>query len=225
MLNGFANVIIPPDDEPGGSELGVVPYIEGMINAFFGAGEPRIYAGGPYSGRTPNPDGTYPENDFETFIELDRVLDFSWRVQIFGSAGVTGGAPNDALLGPVIALKDQLTTGLDMAHSLAKGTPDYQALYDAMTDDFQELIFELVTQAAWAAPEYGGNPGLAGWQMVHFEGDSLPLGYTIWNGVGYEERSDSPMSTPNLYDPEPLTPEIEALLTTVTNVLGGRVNT
>jgi hypothetical protein len=224
MLNGFADVIIPPDDEPGGSALGVVPYIEGLLAAFDDPTQPRIYAGGPFSDRNPNPDGTFPENGFETFIELDRVLDFAWRVQIFGSQGV-GGAPNDALLGAVVAMKDQLTTGLDMAQSMVIGTPVYQALFDAMPADFQELIFDLVTQAAWAAPEYGGNPELAGWNMVHFEGDSLPLGYSQWNGTGYDERSDSPMSTPNPSDPEPLTSDIEMLLAEVTSVLGGKVNT
>jgi len=30
----------------------------------------------------------------------------------------------------------------------------------------------------YAAPEYGGNRGLAGWQAVGFEGDVQPRGYT-----------------------------------------------
>jgi hypothetical protein len=224
MLNGFADVLIPPDDQPGGSHLGVVPYIEGLLNAFFVSGPPLIYAGGPCSDRNPNPDGSFPANDFENFLPLDRVLDLSWRVQIFGSASVASGAPNDALLGPVIALKDQLTAGLDLAQAMANGhgMPDYQAIYDAMDPDFQDLLFDLVTQAAWAAPEYGGNPDLNGWKMVHFEGDSLPLGYSQWNGAGYDERSDSPLSTANPSDPEPMTSDIESLLATVTNVLGGK---
>jgi hypothetical protein len=224
MLDGFADVLIPPDDQPGGSALGVVPYIEGLLNAYFVAGPPMIYAGGPFSDRNPNPDGSIPTNDFETFLPLDRVLDLSWRVQIFGSAGVPNGAPNDALLGPVAALKDQLTAGLDRAQMMANGhgTPDYQALFDAMPSDFQDLLFDLVTQAAWAAPEYGGNPNLAGWKMVHFEGDSLPLGYSQWNGTGYTERAASPLSTANPSDPEPMDPDIESLLATVTSVLGGK---
>jgi hypothetical protein len=221
MLNGFADVIIPPDDQPGGSALGVVEYIENLLAAFTTTGTPPIYAGGPFSGRTPNPDGTAVSDDFSTFIELDRVLDYAWRVQLEGSAGV-GGAPNDALLGPVVAMKDQLVAGLDAAQKVMSGKPDYPFIFSAMTPDFQQLVFDLVTQAAWAAPEYGGNTDLAGWDMVHFEGDSLPLGYSQWNGTGYTERPDSPMSTPNLSDPEPMTSDVEALLDEVVSALGGR---
>jgi hypothetical protein len=220
MLDGFADVIIPPDDQPGGSALGVVAYIENLLAAFTTNDTPAIYAGGPFSGRTTDANGDAVANDFETFIELDRVLDFAWRVQLLGSDGV-GGAPNDALLGPVVALKDQLTTGLDMAQTVMTGKPDYAFIFGAMTPDFQQLVFDLVTQAAWAAPEYGGNPELAGWDMVHFEGDSLPLGYTQWNGTGYTERPEAPMSTANPSDPEPLTADVEALLDEVVSALGG----
>jgi hypothetical protein len=220
MLSGLADVIIPADDQPGGSQLGVVPYIETLLNAFASSNPddaPRIYAGGPVSNRSGG-----STNDFASFIELDRVLELAWRVQIFGSAGVAGGAPNDALAGAAVALKDQLTAGLDMAQQILGGGPaDYQFAFDGLPADFQQLIFDLVTQAAWAAPEYGGNPNLAGWQMVHFEGDSLPLGYSQFNGTGYTERPDSPMSTPNPADPEPLTADVEMLLDDVVSVLGG----
>ena len=224
MLRGFADVIIPPDDQPGGSALGVVAYIEALVAAFDASGAPRIYAGGPFSDRNPNLDGTMPANDFTSFVELDRVLDAAWRIQISGSAGLPDGAPNDALLGPVIALEAQLKHGLAAARATVKGTPNYQVLYDALPSDFQQLVFDLVTQAAWAAPEYGGNPNLAGWNMVHFEGDSLPFGYSRWNGVGYDERPYAPMSTANPSDPEPLTMEVEQLLSTVVAALGGRDN-
>jgi hypothetical protein len=223
MLNGFADVIIPPDDEPGGSALGVVEYIENLLAAFTTTDTPPIYAGGPFSGRMPNPDGTAVTDDFSTFIELDRVLEYAWRVQLQGSAGVVG-APNDALLGPVVAMKDQLTAGLDLAQTVMTGKPDYAFIFGAMTPDFQQLVFDLVTQAAWAAPEYGGNPELAGWDMVHFEGDSLPLGYSQWNGTGYTERPESPMSTPNPSDPEPMTSDVAALLDEVVSALGGRTS-
>jgi len=58
--------------------------------------------------------------------------------------------------------------------------------------------------------------------MVHFEGDSLPLGYSQWNGTGYDERPDSPMSTANPSDPEPMTSDVAALLDEVVSALGGR---
>src|SRR5258705_11691360 len=75
LLEDFADVVIPPDDQPGGAKLGAVAYIEGLIDAYYGVGAPRIYAGGPFSDRNALPDGTIPANDFLTWAELDRVSD------------------------------------------------------------------------------------------------------------------------------------------------------
>jgi len=221
MLEDLADVVIPPDDQPGGAKLGAVAYIEGLLQAFYGVGAPRIYAGGPYSGRQPDFDGNLVDNDFVTFIELDRVNDLAWRLFIFGSEGVAGGGPNDALLGPTPSLKQRLTDGLDAA--IAMNVKDRAKLFDALDDDFRSLMIDLVSEAAFAAPEYGGNPGLAGWKMIHFEGDSQPLGYSHFDGTNFVERGDAPLSTANPgEDPEPLTDDIRSILATVTSVLGGR---
>ncbi len=221
MLEDLADVIIPPDDQPGGAKLGAVAYIEGLINAFYGVGAARIYAGGPFSDRNPTFDGQAVPNDFVTFIELDRVSDLQWRLFVFGSDAV-GGGPNDAIAGPVIGLKDRLTQGLDAA--IAMHVADRAKLFDALDDDFRSLLIDLVTEAAFAAPEYGGNPGGAGWQLVHFEGDSLPRGYSSYDGTSYVERPEAPLSTANPGDdPDPLTDDVHALLTTVVGVLGGKV--
>lgn len=221
MLEDLANVVIPPDDQPGGAKLGAVAYIEGLLQAFYGVGAARIYAGGPFSGRQTDFDGNPVGNDFVTFIELDRVNDMAWRLFVFGSDGVTGGGPNDALLGPTPSLKQRLTDGLDAA--IAMNVADRAKLFDALDDDFRALLIDLVTEAAFSAPEYGGNPGLAGWKMVHFEGDSQPLGYSHFDGTSYVERADAPLSTPNPGDdPEPLTDDIRSILATVTSVLGGK---
>ena len=211
LLEDFANVIIPPDDQPGGAALGAIAYIEGLIGAFYGIGAARIYAGGPYSGRNPAPDGTLVENDFVTFIELDRVSDAAWRLFIFGDDTTPG-------------LRARLQTGLDGA--AAMHIADRAKLFDQLDDDFRSLLIDLVTEAAFAAPEYGGNPGLAGWKMIHFEGDIQPLGYSQWDGTQYVERPEAPLSTANPGDdPEPLSDDIRDLLTTVIGVLGGRVRT
>jgi hypothetical protein len=209
MLEDLADVIIPPDDQPGGAALGAVAYIEGLIGAYYGVGAPRIYAGGPFSGRNPLPDGTPVENDFVTFVELDRVSDAAWRLFIFGDDTTPG-------------LRARLQAGLDAAAQLK--VADKAQLFDALDDDFRQLLIDLVTEAAFAAPEYGGNPGLAGWKMIHFEGDSQPLGYSQFDGTNYIERPEAPLSTPNPGDdPEPLSDDIRQLLTTVIGVLGGRV--
>ena len=43
---------------------------------------------------------------------------------------------------------------------------------------FTALLFEHTIEGLYAAPEYGGNRGLAGWQDIAFPGDSQPRGYT-----------------------------------------------
>jgi hypothetical protein len=223
LLESFADVIIPPDDTPGGAKLGAVAYIEGLISAFYGVGAaPRIYASGPFSDRNPNPDGTYPENDFLNFVELDRVNDTAWRLFVFGSSALPNGAPNEAIYGPVVGLRDRLKQGLDDAAAMKVADP--QKLFDVLDDDFRQLLIELVTEAAFSAPEYGGNPNLAGWQLVHFEGDSQPQGYSQFDGTSYVERPEAPLSTPNPGpDPDPLDDNTQSILVTVVGVLGGKV--
>jgi hypothetical protein len=163
-----------------------------------------------------------PANDFYNFIELDRVTDASWRLFVFGSSALPNGAPNEALLGPAIGLRDRLKQGLDDAAAMHVADP--VKLFDALPDDFRSLLIDLVTEAAFAAPEYGGNPGGAGWKMIHFEGDSQPQGYSQFDGTQYVERPEAPLSTPNPGpDPEPLADDVAQLLTTVVGVLGGRV--
>ena len=204
MLGAFADVILPPDDQPGGRELGTVAYIEVLAKAY-DAVIPKIYAGGPFSDRSGG-----ARDDFATFIELDRVNDAAWRLAIAGDASTPG-------------LLARLKAGLAAARAMNISDP--AALFDLLDDDFRHLLIELVSEAAWAAPEYGGNHDLAGWRMIHFEGDSQPRGYSQWNGAGYDERPDAPMSTANPADPEPLTDDVRTVLREVIAFLGGRVFT
>ena len=160
-----------------------------------------MYAGGPFSDRNAipaadgSPSGVLPPNDFATFIELDRVALASANFRVFGSTGFPGGAPNDAVLGPVLGLKAQLAAGLDAAIAMSAKDPeslsqdDGVKLFDAQPDDFKSLVIDLVCEGAFAAPEYGGNLDRAGWAMCHFEGDSLPLGFSQFTPAGYVERA------------------------------------
>lgn len=219
-LAAFADVIIPPDDEPGGRLLGAVPFIERMLAAFE-TSPPAIFADGPFSGRTPHADGTVPPNDFARFMELDRVSEAAWRLRILGTA------PDGS---KVLSLFDQIVAGLDAAiaqrgDDLDDLPPDVLSdLFDGQDEDWRALIIELVTEAAFCAPEYGGNIGLAGWRICHFEGDSQPLGYSQLVGTTNMERPESPLSTPNPgVDPAPLDKEVQELMALVVTFLGGRV--
>jgi hypothetical protein len=219
-LAAFADVVLPPDDEPGGAALGAVDYIERLLHAF-ASSPPAIFADGPFSGRSAFPDGTVPPNDFARFVELDRVNAAAWKLRILG-----GTAP-DGTRHP--SLYEQIAAGLDSA--IALRGPDLDELsieartdlFDDQDEDWQELMVELVTEAAFAAPEYGGNKDLAGWRMIRFEGDSQPLGYSPIDGATTTERADAPLSTPNPGpDPAPLDAEVRELLALVTAFLGGR---
>ena len=51
VVAAAADRLLPPhDDHPGGAALGVADYIDGLLGAFT-FDPPRIWAGGPFSGR------------------------------------------------------------------------------------------------------------------------------------------------------------------------------
>jgi len=177
LLAKFADVVIPPDDQPGGAALGAVEFIERLVTAFDEA-TPPIFAGGPFRA------------DFASFVELDRVADRVWRER-------------------TAAIAQQLHDGLAAARA---ATADPQTTFDGQPPDFKDLIIELVTEAAFASPIYGGNLDGAGWRMIHFEGDVLPQGYS----KAQVEQSDGA-------DPEPLSQDVRDTIALVISVLGGRV--
>jgi hypothetical protein len=230
-VNALADVVLPPDASPGGSALGAATYIDTLLRAF-DFDPPLIHAGGPFSGRQPFQDPAtggastnFPPNDMKNFLPLSRVADRAWRLRILGSAGVQGGGPNDALLGPVVGLRDVVKNGVDQAIALANGNKIDETIYAKLDTAFQQTFTELVVEAATAIPEYGGNAQLQGWALVHFDGDSAPLGYTIWDTTtnSYVERR--PVSTA---DPGPdvdaMDDDTIAQLTLYTHLLNGRVS-
>jgi hypothetical protein len=238
VLNALADAIIPPDDAPGGSQLGVVNYIATLLTAF-DSDPPLIYAGGPNSGREPfpsstgAPSATFPPNDFVNFLPLDRFQTQAWKLRIFGSSGVPGGGPNDAIAGPVVGLRDAVATAISAGAALM---PPGVAAADLTQAQKQTMLggidratlatlIELVLEGAFTAPEYGGNPEMAGWQMCNFEGDSQPVGYSWFDpSTGtYTEDPNHPVSTPNPYpDPMPMDANTEAFIAMVISALGGK---
>ncbi|HEY1958312.1 MAG TPA: gluconate 2-dehydrogenase subunit 3 family protein [Polyangiaceae bacterium] len=235
-MNALADVVLPPDDAPGGSALGAATYIDTLMRAF-DSNPPLIHAGGPYSGRQPfaNSDGTpsanFPENDFKNFIPLSRVADRAWRLRILGSSGVPGGGPNDALLGPVVGLRDLMKQGLAAAIAASKDpieslTNDQAtAIFAQLDATFQKTFAELVVEAAFAVPEYGGNGNLAGWAMIHYAGDIQPLGYSLFDETTstYVERVPVSTADPGP-DLDPMDDDTNAQLTLYTHLLNGRVS-
>ena len=237
LLSVLADGILPPDDQPGGSSFGAVAYIERLLTLFdHGDDPPFVFASGPYSGRTPfaNDDGsvgtTKPPDDFSHALPLDRVTEHGWRLFLFGSDGVPGGAPNDGVLPKVVGLRDQVKDLLRRAAQIAEkpakdlAPSEIADLIANLTIDDRTLLVDLVAQAAFGAPEYGANPDGKGWAMVHFEGDSQPLGYTQYDATTgtFKERADAPMSTPATSDPEPLDDETRAFVVSIVVAIGGK---
>ena len=153
---------------PGALQAGVADYIDGFLGAF-AVDPPRIWAGGPFSGRHGGDAG------FADFMPLSRLDELAWRTRIEGSLGI----PAREFNGPVVGLHELYRDGID---ALGAG---YAAL-DADTQDarlrentaFTDLLYEHACEGMYGAPEYGGNRNLAGWRAVGFEGDVQPRGYT-----------------------------------------------
>src|ERR1700694_1205337 len=75
-LAAAASRIVPGGDTPGALEAGVVDYVDQLLTAFE-YDPPRIFAGGPFSGRQPYgdfatglPSRDHPANAFEHFVPL-----------------------------------------------------------------------------------------------------------------------------------------------------------
>jgi hypothetical protein len=146
----------------------VVDYVDGLLDAF-AVDPPRIWAGGPFSGRAGG------AASFEHFSELSRLETLAWRTRIEGSLGI----PERERLGPVVGWQARYRAGLaalgEDFPTLGPGEQD--ARLDAHAE-FRDLLYEHVVEGAYAAPEYLGNRDLAGWRAIDFPGDVQPRGYT-----------------------------------------------
>lgn len=160
--------LIPTDQDPGATEAGVVDYIDGFLGAF-SFDPPRIWAGGPFSGRHGG------ENAFANFHHLTGLDELAWRTRIEGSRGI----PEREFNGPVVGLQEEYRAGL-----AALGA-DFAAVDGEEQDrrlreggEFTELLFQHACEGMYGAPEYGGNRDLVGWRYIGFRGDVEPRGYT-----------------------------------------------
>ncbi len=235
-LNALANYVIPPEGgTPGGGDLGAAAYVERLCTAFE-VDPPAIFCDGPYSGRKPLPDGhggetgAKPPSDFARFLPLDRATEKAWRIRVYGSKNVEGGDLNEGIVAPTTGYRDLLKKALADARAFAKApleTLPPDQLRDAFTSldaDVQSALVDLVTQAAFAAPEYGGNPDLAGWTLCNFEGDTMPLGFSPFDesAMQYRELPESPVAGPGGPDPAPLDDQTKSILEQVVAFTGGR---
>ena len=161
--------LIPPvDGHPGASALGVVDYIDQLLGAFT-VDPPRIWAGGPFSGRAGG------EASFGHFHDLSDLEALAWRTRIEGSQGL----PEREFNGPVRGWQEDYRDGLAaLGADFATLDGDEQDRRLDAVPRFKQLLYEHACEGAYGAPEYGGNPGGAAWDAIQFPGDSQPRGYT-----------------------------------------------
>jgi hypothetical protein len=237
-LAAFADYFVPPDDLPGGAQLGVVAYVDALLTALDGEA-PLIFAGGPYSGRWPfaTSDGqvgdVYPADGFKTFVPLDRYREAAWKLRLFGSAATPGGGINDAVIGVTLGLRNQIPQALDAAIAsitvpLDTGTSAAQVeeAWLSLPSVDREALSELIFEGCFSSPEYGGNADYAGFHMCHFGGDVQPLGHTLYDEAtgSYNEFIGTPVTSLDPGpDPDPLDAATQALIKTLVMFAGGEV--
>ncbi|MET0913299.1 MAG: gluconate 2-dehydrogenase subunit 3 family protein [Acidimicrobiales bacterium] len=170
VLAAALDRLIPPDDDgaPGARAAGAADYIDGLLGAFL-VDPPRIWAGGPYSGRHGGDAG------FDTFLTLGAVEELAWRTRIEGSQG----RPEREFNGPVIGLQERYAEGLArLGDDFADVDGEEQDQRLAADPRFQRVLYEHACEGTYGDPAYGGNRERAGWTSVAFLGDVQPRGWT-----------------------------------------------
>lgn len=179
-----------------------------------------IFAGGPFSGRNPfgdpatgTPSARFPRDAFLDHLELPRVKRLAWTVRLNGAGAVPEVADNPLAASLAdVDLRRKYREGLPLFDQVAQemNSADFVALTAGQQDEvlaevqkrdraFVNLLMGHSIEGLLCAPEYGGNRNGAGWALVQFDGDSQPLGYTIFDETAqqYRERADKPNSTLN----------------------------
>jgi hypothetical protein len=164
------------DGHPGATALGVADYIDGLLGAFL-VDPPRIYAGGPFSGRYGGP------ASFGEFTPLGRLEELAWRTRIEGSQGIAEREHN----GPVPGWQAEYRAGIAaLGGDFPTVDRKEQARRLDAVPDFKTLLYEHACEGAYGAPEYGGNREGRGWAAIEFPGDVQPRGYTDLEVSGRE---------------------------------------
>jgi hypothetical protein len=153
---------------PGSAAAGAADYVDGLLGAFT-VDPPRIWAGGPFSGRHGGDDG------FSSFLPLGRMEELAWRTRIEGSRGL----PEREWNGPVVGLQERYLQGLDaLGEAFAALGAEEQHARLAALPDFTVLLHEHACESTYGDPVYGGNRDGAGWRSIGFTCDVQPRGWT-----------------------------------------------
>jgi Gluconate 2-dehydrogenase subunit 3 len=170
VLGAAMDRVIPGDGlSPGAGTSGGASYVDGLLGAF-SVEPPRIWAGGPFSGRHGG------DGRFADFLEPGGWERLAWRTRIEGSRG----DPQREHLGAVRGWQEIYADGFAvLGDDFADlDDDDRDARLAATDEEFRELLFTHGCEALYGDPVYGGNRDAAGWAGIDFEGDVQPRGYT-----------------------------------------------
>jgi gluconate 2-dehydrogenase gamma chain len=162
--------LIPADDAgaPGAIAADVPAYIDSFLGAF-AFDPPRIFAGGPYSGRWGG------EASFEKWLPLGPMEELAWRTRIEGS----GGRAEREFNGPVVGSQQLYRDGLDtLGADFASVDGDEQDRRLDTIPAFKRALYEHACEGMYGDPVYGGNHDEVGWTAIGWLGDIQPRGYT-----------------------------------------------
>jgi hypothetical protein len=167
-LSVVCELLIPADQTPGAANAGVVDYIDGFLGAF-SFDPPRIWAGGPFSGRHGGP------ASFTEFQPLSALDELAWRTRIEGSQG----RPEREFNGAVVGLQPRYREGLAaLGSDFRDRDPDEQYRRLRANAPFTKLVYEHCCEGMYGAPEYGGNRDGIGWSTIGVVGDVQPRGWS-----------------------------------------------
>jgi len=169
VLRAACAQMLPSDQgSPGAEEAGVADYIDILLGAFT-FDPPRIWAGGPTSGRTGG------AARFDHFHSLSALDELAWRMRIEGSQG----RPEREFNGPVIGLQETYRRGLAaLGDDFVSVDGEEQRRRLRADADFCATLYGHCCEGMYGAPEYGGNRDGAGWSYLGRDGDVQPRGYT-----------------------------------------------
>jgi hypothetical protein len=160
--------LIPADETPGAVEAGAPDYIDQMLGAFQ-FDPPRIWAGGPSSGRFGGVAG------FAHFHRLTALDELAWRMRIEGSLGRAEREFNGPVIGWQQIYREGLAAlGTDFGERSGEEQDERLRAHDAFTT----VLYEHCCEGMYGAPEYGGNRDTVAWEAIGFLGDVQPRGYT-----------------------------------------------
>jgi hypothetical protein len=167
-LEAVVDRLIPAGGGPGALIAGAAEYIDGFLGAFL-VDPPRIWAGGPTSGRFGGPAG------YATFHKLTALDELAWRTRIEGSLGI----PEREFNGPVMGFQQRYREGLaGLGDDFASCDDEERDARLRADRGFTAMVFVHACEGTYGAPEYGGNRDQCGWEAIDFAGDVQPRGWT-----------------------------------------------